>query len=531
MPLVPYAIAMVSGIFIGYFLSLPVVYALISMILCLIFAFFLHDSRNWRQIPLLVATFLLGISIINIHCSRNMGIFEEYFYSIDVVIEDTPKQMEWGVVAPCYIIDIKGNACSEQTKANIIGRKIRCTFREPQIIPLVGQTLTIKGKLRNIIDSKQTDRQRGENFNYQRWLLANSFVGQIFVSGQNVFATNRSGLSELPFMKRVPIKARILRQHLLLEIESEGIVDSHQFAIISAMGFGEKSGLTKETRDVFSQTGVAHLLALSGMHLGILYMLLILVALFFERLLASRFIVMLMTRALVISTIWGYVLLVGMPQSVVRAAIMLTLYMAISFTSRDKMSMNALAVTAIIMLIANPMAVWDIGFELSFVAMVGIFVFYNPLYNIIGGKFLFKHPILRKVWSLTCVSSAAQISTFPISIYYFGRIPVLFLLTNLVAIPLVTILLYCIFLSIIFWTIPFVRTVLMLLSDVLVSLLTKFLEGISKLDIVSINNISINWIQMMLIYLLIVVVSILVVQIIRVVKLKSVRHQNSATLY
>ena len=527
MPIVPYAVTISCGIFIGYFLSIPVIYALGSMVCCIISALFLHNSRNWRQIPLLIATVFLGICIINIHCSGNTDLFGEKAYLLDVVVEDTPKHMDRGLVVPCYIIAPKGDVDAEQVNARVAERKIRCTFIEPQFTPVVGQTLTIKGKLRKIVDAKQTNRQRSGNFNYQRWLLSRSFVGRIVVYRGNATPSVRDGLSELPMVKRVSVKARIIRQRVLSELETQGIGDSNEFAVISAMGFGEKSSLSKETRDVFSQTGVAHLLALSGMHLGILYILLMLLAGFVEQVFDSRFTVSLMTRGGVISTIWGYVMLVGMPQSVVRAAIMLTLYMAVSFASRARMAKNALAVTAIIMLIVNPMAIWDVGFQLSFFAMAGIFVFYTPFYNIIGDKFLFLHPILRKVWSLTCVSSAAQIATLPLSVYYFGRIPLFFLFTNLVAIPLVTLLLYSVFLSVVFWAIPFIRTLFLLFAELLVSLLTKFLGGVANWNIASINNISINWIQMMLIYLLIVIVSIFVVQIIRVARLKSVRHLNN----
>ncbi len=75
MPIVPYAVTISCGIFIGYFLSIPVIYALGSMVCCVISALFLHNSRNWRQIPLLIATVFLGICIINIHCSGNTDLF------------------------------------------------------------------------------------------------------------------------------------------------------------------------------------------------------------------------------------------------------------------------------------------------------------------------------------------------------------------------------------------------------------------------------------------------------------------------
>lgn len=294
-------------------------------------------------------------------------------------------------------------------------------------------------------------------------------------------------------------KTRYLRSSILENIQQEG-VGGKDYAIVSAMAFGDKSALDAEMRNEYSVTGASHLLALSGMHLGILFVLL---SLIFAPL-------KLIGKALTLTAIWTYVVLVGMPASVVRAATMLTIYSICTIDGRAKMSVNALCVTAWIMLVVNPMQLWDIGFQLSFSALLAIFVFTTPIINIIPRAWLFEHPLLRKVWSMIAVSCAAQLGTAPLVAFYFQRFSCYFLLTNIVAIPLVTILLYAVCLSLFTWYVPFLRVFFLKVVVLSSRLLNGFIGIVASWSGASIENISINWIQLMLIYGMITVLAVLV---------------------
>ena len=158
----------------------------------------------------------------------------------------------------------------------------------------------------------------------------------------------------------------LLQRDRLLQRLSDGGIEGDAYAVVAAMALGDKSALTKELKDMYSLTGASHVLALSGLHLGIIYMLLSL-------LVRGRRWLMLSQLFLIIS-IWGFVFLVGMSMSVVRAAIMLSVYALLSLGHRDKMSVNTLAFTAIVMLMMNPMSLFDVGFQLSFMAVFSILV-------------------------------------------------------------------------------------------------------------------------------------------------------------
>ena len=156
------------------------------------------------------------------------------------------------------------------------------------------------------------------------------------------------------------------RSRLLSHLNAQGGGDE-AYAVVAAMTLGDKSALTKDLREVYSVTGASHVLALSGLHLGIIYALLSLFTV------GRRWQVA--TQALVIVSIWAFVFLVGMPVSVVRAAIMLTVYALMSLGHRDRMSLNVLAFTAILILLFHPRSLYDVSFQLSFAAVASILLF------------------------------------------------------------------------------------------------------------------------------------------------------------
>jgi len=220
----------------------------------------------------------------------------------------------------------------------------------------------------------------------------------------------------------------------LLDRLSENGVDGNVYAVVAAMALGDKSQLTKELKETYAVTGAAHVLALSGLHLSIIYTLL--------SLLLCRRRWQVVSQVLIIICIWSFVFLVGMSASVVRSAVMLTAYALLSLGNRNRMSVNTLAFTAIVMLIVHPLSLFDIGFQLSFLAVLSILIWYPVFEALIPQSFLMSHRLVRWLWSLLGVSCAAQLGTAPLIAYYFGRFSSLFLITNFVVIPFTPLILY-----------------------------------------------------------------------------------------
>ena len=223
------------------------------------------------------------------------------------------------------------------------------------------------------------------------------------------------------------------RTLLLKRLQSSGLSDD-QYAVVAAMALGDKSALTHELRETYSMTGASHILALSGLHLSIIYALLSMLVV------GRRW--QTISQVAIILSIWAFVFLVGMSASVVRSAVMLTVYALLALGHRKKMSVNTLAFTAIVMLLVSPQALFDVGFQMSFMAVFSILLFVPLFYRPFSAEYLMTHRVVKWIWGMVAISIAAQIGVAPLIAYYFGRFSCYFLLTNFIVIPAATIILY-----------------------------------------------------------------------------------------
>ena len=213
----------------------------------------------------------------------------------------------------------------------------------------------------------------------------------------------------------------------LLERFSESGMDADAYAVVAAMSLGDKSELTHDLKETYSVSGASHVLALSGLHLGLIYMLL---SLFLPR---RRWPAL--SQLFMILVVWMFVFLVGMSVSVVRSAVMFTVYGLLSIGNREKMSVNALAFTAIVMLVWNPSWLFDVGFQMSFMAVLAILLFVPLFEDVFPAAYLMEHRWLKWTWGMVAVSCSAQLGVAPLIAYYFGRFSTYFLLTNFVVVP------------------------------------------------------------------------------------------------
>ena len=274
----------------------------------------------------------------------------------------------------------------------------------------------------------------------------------------------------------------------LLERFADGGVDGDAYAVVAAMSLGDKSALTRDLKDTYSVSGASHVLALSGLHLGIIYMLL--------SVLLPRRRWPALSQLLIILFIWAFVFLVGMSVSVVRSAIMLTVYGLLSIGNRDKMSINALAFTAIVMLMWNPAWLFDVGFQMSFLAVFAILLFVPLFDDVFSAEYLMAHRWIKRIWGLVVVSCSAQLGVAPLIAFYFGRFSTYFLLTNFIVIPAAMAILW---LSLVVLLFPSLAYILLYI----VQCLNAILSRITAIPGACIDNLHPSVLQVMLIYVLI----------------------------
>ena len=248
---------------------------------------------------------------------------------------------------------------------------------------------------------------------------------------------------------------------------------------LTATLLGDDSLLDDSVRTTFSATGLAHVLALSGLHVGIITA--ILAALFFPlRLLRRRWIY----SSVIIVCLWAYAFVTGLSPSVVRAVIMATCLILGRILQRHRSSLNSLIFAAIIILIVSPMSIYSAGFQMSFVAVASILLLANPM-NPVSTK----HRTLRDIAAVFCVSLAAMIGTGGISLSYFHTFPLLFLLANVVVTPILPIVFALAIIVIAFSAMGIDLTWLAAAVDWLYTTIIAFAEWLQSLSFASLRNI------------------------------------------
>ncbi|MFV0237970.1 MAG: ComEC/Rec2 family competence protein [Flavobacteriales bacterium] len=198
--------------------------------------------------------------------------------------------------------------------------------------------------------------------------------------------------------------------------------------IIKAMLLGEKHDLSFDLKQYYSKTGTMHLLAISGLHTGIIYGCFYLFLYFFTFLPKGN------VFRIVISVLllWLYASITGFSTSVCRATLMITLFQIAHLLNRDTHSLHTLSLSAFILLLINPNFLFDVGFQLSYSAVLSILVFFPYLQNLIR----FRYAIIRFYYHAILISIIATIGTLPFTLYYFNSFPSLFLISNLIITPL-----------------------------------------------------------------------------------------------
>lgn len=398
------------------------------------------------------------------------------------------------------------NACSQYNKPLSIGDGIIITSR---LLPpfYTGKTnINSTGKFYSTDKSNPTSKSDtasspNSNFDYNRWLRVHGIVARCYVAPCDWHIANVS-LHRLSGLQRLSIRLSAFRERLLTKIRATGM-SADVYSIVSAMAFGDKRSLSSHQRESYSVAGASHVLALSGMHLSVVYMLLLM--------LLSRGKRHTYMQTAVLLAVWAYVLMVGMPLSVVRSALMCTVFSITFMFSRIGQSLNTLGLSAVLILMLSPQSLWDVGFQLSFTAVLGILLFSSRISGIISAERLQRHRAMKWCWAMFAVSLSAQILVFPLVLHYFGRFSCYFLLANFVAIPLATAIVYSVVLMCLLLAVPFLGSIAIELVDAEVRLLNFLLEGIASLPGASIDNAYISIPQLFLIYVLIILVERLLV--------------------
>lgn len=224
--------------------------------------------------------------------------------------------------------------------------------------------------------------------------------------------------------------ARMLAYGQLSAMQSmRTTVPQNSAGLAMALLIGYRNEVDKSLLQAYANTGVVHVIAVSGMHLGLIFLLLQRVLVFPEK----RYKIFKWIKALVVLLIiWLFSGIAGSAASILRAAFMFSIAMLAKLIRKPMDNIQSICIGAFALLCYNPLWIWDAGFQLSFAALLSI-ICYQPLISTWAAP---KNPILKNIWELTAVTLSAQVLTLPISIGQFHQAPVYFLASNLIAVPL-----------------------------------------------------------------------------------------------
>jgi len=366
-----------------------------------------------------------------------------------------------------------------------------------------GDKLLIRGKWQ-AIENPSNPAQ----FNYKNFLLNSNITAQQYLQSINwklISFSDNNSLRKLAFVYQ-----KKLLTHLEIYFQNE------ELAVISALLLGYKDLLDRETIMIYSSSGAMHVLAVSGLHVGIIYLLLNSLFLFFEKFKYGKY----LKAVLLILSLWAYALLTGLSPSVLRATTMFSFIIIGSALNRETNIYNTLAASAFVLLLYNPYILLQVGFQLSYAAVLGIVYLQPKLYKLMYTKYW----LLDKIWAITTVSIAAQLATFPLGMYYFHQFPNYFLLSNLFVIPLATFIIGGGVLLFVISVIPFLSGFLAFVVNMILVMLNFSVQWVENLPYSLSLGISITVMETIIIY------SIIILFFSSIIKRKARLFQMSFTL-
>lgn len=415
-PFLRISIALAVGIFLAQYFLLPKLVALVASICILIGLFFLNRQYNYRS----TAVFGLGIQLL-------FGVLGMHLYSQF----NQKTTFHVGGVYCATVLEMpfeKPNSYQTTLHITAVLHKDSIVFANEKAIAYFKQDYRVEdlraGQQILLTAQPQMIENRGNahEFDYKGFLGRKKIYRQVYVPAEKWKIVEGDDVFSLK------TEAEKIRYSLLGIYRSMPFQD-RELEILSALILGYKQDLSRDTKAVFTSAGVSHLLAVSGLHVGVVYLLVQFLFGFLRKRRAGRFVFVLLS----VLVLWGYAFITGLSPSVMRAAFMITIFVVGDNVGRKSGTYNSLAAAAFFLLLLNSNNLFDVGFQLSFLAVFGIVFLQPKIFNLLH----LKQKFWKYCWSLVSVALAAQIATFPLTAYYFSQFPTYFLLSNLFGVPAV----------------------------------------------------------------------------------------------
>ncbi len=421
-------LALLSGIIcFRYFQlsNLTIIIATVAALLMLLFSFFLKNSTlqfRFRWLfgsALFILLFNLGY-VLCLFSDTNSTFYplnDQKIFRVTVSSATMEKPKS-------FRCEVQLNKVLDQNKWKTANGNAVVYFEKNDSAKnlLIGDELILRTKFK-----EPPGAENPGGFNYAAYLKQNNIRATAYLNATDWYKTPTTP----PFsIKR---EANIFRSKLLAIYEQYDI-KGYEFAVLAALTVGYTDELSPDLRASYSASGAMHILSVSGLHVGIVYV----VIAFLLGFLKKNRLQLVLRATLIVLFLWIYAFVTGLSPSVLRSALMFSFVAIGTSLERKSQIYNTVFMSAFFMLLTEPNYIYNIGFQLSYAAVLSIIIFQKPFAALLPVR----NKALKWGRDLLSVSIAAQIGTLPFTLYYFQQFPNYFLLTNLVAIPLSTIVIY-----------------------------------------------------------------------------------------
>lgn len=510
-PFLPYLSGIIFALLSDFQLLIPIYWLIIPSCLLLFSAFWLFRFINYRYrwvFGVLGSIFFFFLGLILAADNKEInhpGHFSKKAQKDQVMIAQVCEFPQIKEKSLKLIVQIQG-VLAGNVFSRTTGHALAYLAKDSSSFTIeYGDRILLKNKFEKV-------RGTGNpyEFDYKKYLEYRNIYHRAFFSAKEwrrISAEKKSWASCIIYYSG---KAR---QRMMEIFEQKGL-SGREYAVASALILGYTDHLDPETMSDFAGTGAMHILSVSGLHVGIIFIVMGFILSFLDKNRAGRVI----KSFLLLIFIWFYALITGLSPPVLRAAIMISILIIGRAIRKDTGIYNSLIFSAFILLLINPFHIANVGFQLTFLAVGGI-AFVNPYISklwapVVWPRLKTKNKIKLRVkkilsllvdnsWSIISVSIAAQLMTFPIGLYYFHQFPLCFLITNLIVIPLSTLIIYLGVLILCIYPLPLLPIYLTKAFAVLIKGMNHVIHTLEQLPYSSIQGISVTGFETIMLYVII----------------------------
>ncbi|GMN09951.1 ComEC/Rec2 family competence protein [Croceitalea sp. MTPC9] len=476
---------LIIGIVLGFYLEpkLQIVFIVLLALLLLLGVTFKKQSKNgfpfFGAIAALI-TVVIGTLIVSITNPKNNKAHysnylkenkSEWIVKVDEVLKPSTFSKR-------YVVNAKN------LNENQVLGKLILSFPNDSLSPSfkVDDELIFFAQAKNIGDPLNPHQ-----FDYQDFLKKKRIYHQLNISDKQYVLAENPSRTFFGYAAnfRASLIKKLKKQHFGKE----------ELAIIQALLLGQRNDISEETYNNYKNAGAVHILAVSGLHIGILLLLLQFTLKPIELLPKGKTVKLI----LIVGSLWAFAFIAGLSASIVRAVTMFTFLAYAMHLNRPTNTFNTIALSMFFILLIEPLFLFQVGFQMSYAAVIAIVWIYPKLQR-------FWYPnniVLQKGWQLFSVSIAAQLGVLPVSLFYFHQFPALFFISNLVVIPFLGIILGLGILVLLLTSLNLLPEVLVLFYDFLIKKMNSVIEFVAQQESFVFRNIPFDKIQLILGYFII----------------------------